>query len=196
MFKIAEELSCKNVIERSKFLGFVFNCESTKHQTELLKSIKSLHSSASHVCYASAIFDGNEILYYSCDDGEPSGTAGLQILNSLKENEMVGVLCVVVRYFGGIKLGVPGLSRAYKSTAQQILEDNKKNCEKKFLYQIDCTYEQYNMLKKFFSKKRIQPNDVKFQNNICVAVALSNDDYEDVQKRFNIKRINGEAFYC
>ena len=196
MYKILNELSNKSVIERSKFLSFIYHCDSTKKQGDILKYIKSLHPSASHVCYASAIFDGKEILYYSSDDGEPSGTAGLQILNVLKENDLIDCMCVVVRFFGGIKLGVPGLSRAYKNSAQQVVVDNKKECQKKLLYEINCTYEQYNILSKFFLKNHIKPTDTKFNNSIYILVALSNDEYDKMSKISSDIQIKDErAFY-
>ena len=197
MYKIVDELSHKTMIERSKFLSFIYNCESTEKQSQLLKTIKSLHPSASHVCFASAIFDGNEILYHSSDDGEPSGTAGLQILSGLKENEMVDCLCVVVRYFGGIKLGVPGLSRAYKNSAQKVIEKNRKLCEKKSLYEINCTYEQYNILSNIFSKKNINPDSTQFSDNISITVALTKDEYSEILKiNCSIKKLTKEEFFC
>jgi len=94
-----------------------------------LERIKKEFYDASHHCYAFKITDN---LKYS-DAGEPSGTAGIRILNAIEHFELVNILVVVVRYFGGTKLGAGGLGRAYYDSALQALEEAK--IKKKFLYQ-------------------------------------------------------------
>ena len=94
-----------------------------------MERIKKEFYDASHHCYAFKITDN---LKYS-DAGEPSGTAGIRILNAIEHFELVNILVVVVRYFGGTKLGAGGLGRAYYDSALQALEEAK--IKKKFLYQ-------------------------------------------------------------
>jgi uncharacterized YigZ family protein len=114
----------------SKFLGFAFPLESEKEALSILDKIKKEYYDASHHCYAYKLPDS--IINYS-DAGEPSGTAGIRILNAIEHFDIANILIVVVRYFGGTKLGVGGLGRAYYDTAYQLLE--KAEIRKKYLYQ-------------------------------------------------------------
>ena len=99
----------------SKFLGYLFPCQTLEEFEVELHQIKSEHPNATHHCYAYRI-DPVALREFSSDDGEPSGTAGLPILNQLKSADLVNVGAVVVRYFGGTKLGKPGLIEAYGGT--------------------------------------------------------------------------------
>lgn len=104
-------------IKRSRFIGVIKKAESEEQARKILNDIKKEHAQARHNCYAYIVSeDGQERVKYS-DDGEPQGTAGLPILKVLTARKLSGVLCVVTRYFGGIKLGAGGLTRAYTETA-------------------------------------------------------------------------------
>lgn len=104
--------------ENSKFYTYLIPIENKKEVTEILGDLKKEYKDATHYCYA-YILDGVE----KCsDDGEPSGTAGIPILNVLKQNQLNHVLCVVIRYFGGTKLGAGGLLRAYSKAVSMGLE--------------------------------------------------------------------------
>jgi uncharacterized YigZ family protein len=104
----------------SKFIGFLFPVESVKKFQERLDDLKTEYYDASHHCYGWRI-NPNEIEDFAQDDGEPGGTAGLPILNQLKSYDVVNVACVVIRYFGGTKLGKSGLIQAYGHTAELCL---------------------------------------------------------------------------
>lgn len=109
-----------NLRERgSKFLGYLFPCENEEVFRERLEAIQKEHYDATHHCYAYRI-DPNSITEFSSDDGEPSGTAGLPILNQLKSAELINVGAVIVRYYGGTKLGKSGLIEAYKGTTELL----------------------------------------------------------------------------
>lgn len=103
-------------IKKSKFLSYVFNVSSTKQVEDILNKIKDINKKATHICYAYVInSNGN---YEKCfDDKEPSGYAGKPILNVIKMKKLTNILIVVVRYFGGIKLGSGGLIKAYSKSA-------------------------------------------------------------------------------
>lgn len=120
MNKIIAPKDDKIVVNRSRFLGFVFYCENNLEKQRLLKDMKSKFPSATHICHACINFDGES----SSDDREPSGTAGLPILNVLKSACVMNALIVVVRFFGGVKLGVSGLIDAYQTCAKLTLVDN------------------------------------------------------------------------
>ena len=105
----------------SKFIGFAFPTASIESAKFHLAAIKKLHPKASHHCFAWRMgFDGNQ--FRAADDGEPSGSAGRPILNCLQSLELSDVIVIVVRYFGGSLLGVPGLINAYKTAAENALQ--------------------------------------------------------------------------
>lgn len=105
----------------SKFLGYAFPV-TTEEQIKIhIEEVKKEHFSARHWCYAWQLGKQNKH-YRANDDGEPSGTAGLPIYGQIQSFDLTNVLIIVVRYFGGIKLGVGGLVNAYRTTAQMVLE--------------------------------------------------------------------------
>ena len=106
----------------SKFIALAFPVQSEDEAMERLKEVKKEYYDARHHCYAYRINPENEI-YKSSDDGEPSGTAGKPILNQLLSKELFNIIVIVVRYFGGTKLGTSGLINAYKTAAREALSD-------------------------------------------------------------------------
>ncbi|WP_144283601.1 IMPACT family protein [Chryseobacterium echinoideorum] len=106
----------------SKFIGFAFPVNSDIELKTALDKIKSEHPKATHHCYAFRMGLNGEN-YRANDDGEPSGSAGLPIYNQLLAHELTNILVIVVRYYGGTKLGVSGLVKTYKETAKITLEE-------------------------------------------------------------------------
>lgn len=105
----------------SKFLSYIYPVQSEEQIREALEALRKRYFDATHHCYAWRLGPKGEH-YRANDDGEPSGTAGKPILGQLLSHELTDCLVVVVRYFGGTKLGVPGLIAAYKESAQQVIE--------------------------------------------------------------------------
>ncbi len=99
-------------LQKSKFIAHIFSCTSIDSFKEKLVQIKKLHTKATHHCYAYQL--SNPSTSRANDDGEPNGSAGLPILGQIRSNQLTNVACIVVRYYGGSKLGVPGLINAYK----------------------------------------------------------------------------------
>lgn len=108
-------------INKSKFLGFAYHVENVVDVEKRLQGVKNLHQKATHICYAYVLENPN--LEKCSDDGEPDGTAGRPILEVVKKSNLKNVLIVVVRYFGGVKLGAGGLLRAYSTTAKNTIEN-------------------------------------------------------------------------
>lgn len=108
----------------SKFIGFAFPVNNEIELKDALEKVRSEHPKATHHCYAFRIGLNGEN-YRANDDGEPSGSAGLPIYNQLLANEITNVLVIVVRYYGGTKLGVSGLVKAYKDSAKITLEESE-----------------------------------------------------------------------
>ncbi|QIL46538.1 YigZ family protein [Vagococcus coleopterorum] len=109
-------------IKKSRFICHLFRIDSDEQAKELIQKIKKEHWKATHNCHAYLVGDNNDI-QRSSDDGEPSGTAGLPMLEVLKKRELINTLAVVTRYFGGTELGKGGLIRAYGGSVSEALDE-------------------------------------------------------------------------
>lgn len=107
--------------KNSRFFGFTYPIDSEEECKEFINQLKIDHPKANHHCYAWRLGVSKD-LYRANDDGEPSGSAGRPIIGQIDSYEITNVLVVVVRYFGGVKLGVSGLIKAYKQCAKTTLE--------------------------------------------------------------------------
>ncbi len=107
-------------INKSKFLAYKLELNSVEQVKPFLESLKKEHKKARHFCYA-FVFNREQVSEKCSDDGEPTGTAGYPILNVIKKKNLTNILVVVVRYFGGIKLGAGGLTRAYTKACAGVL---------------------------------------------------------------------------
>lgn len=121
MYHLKEETIHTIIIEKSRFITYLNRVFSEEEAKEYITSIQKLHPDATHHCYAFLIGEHNEI-QRSNDNGEPSGTAGVPMLECLKKNHIQNIIAVTVRYFGGIKLGAGGLIRAYSNSVSKALE--------------------------------------------------------------------------
>ncbi len=131
----------EDIINKSRFIGYAKPVNSEEEAIEFIEKIKKKHKDATHNVPAYVIGLNNEIQRYS-DDGEPSGTAGVPILDMLKKEEIKNTVVVVTRYFGGIKLGTGGLVRAYTKAAKLAINEAKvveKAFYKLFLIRLDYT---------------------------------------------------------
>jgi uncharacterized YigZ family protein len=118
---IAQEGMAEFKDRGSKFLGYAFPLSDIKELKAIIQKLKKEHPKAVHFCFAYRLgTDGN--LFRTSDDGEPAGSAGKPILGQLDSKEVTDILVVVVRYFGGSLLGVPGLINAYKTAASLVLQ--------------------------------------------------------------------------
>lgn len=118
-------------IKKSIFIGRAFLVKSEEEALEILKDVKEIERSATHNCHAYIIGEDGLTQRYS-DDGEPSGTAGVPMLEVLKKEDMRNVLVIVTRYFGGTKLGAGGLVRAYTDAVVKALDEGKRVVRKNF----------------------------------------------------------------
>ena len=118
--------------KRSVFMGQVYHCETENEATNILVPIKKKYYDATHHCFAYKLI--TEQFKYS-DDGEPNGTAGIRILNAIEHFNLINVIVVIIRYYGGTKLGVGLLGKAYYTSAYNVLT-NAKKIEKVFFQKI------------------------------------------------------------
>lgn len=163
------------VIQKSKFITELIKVN-TKDEVELeIDNIKNKYKGATHYCYAYIIDNYKRF----SDDGEPGGTAGIPILNVLENNELNYILCVVIRYFGGIKLGSGGLVRAYTKAVTTGLENNTfKKIESGYKIKITFSYENSKLIDNILKKVIIQK---VFNEVIEYTFSISQNQYEKME---------------
>jgi len=119
---VKSHYTIEDSIKKSRFIGVLMPCLNEVEAGDYLKQYHLDHPNASHITFAYRIKTGNGFISRFNDAGEPSGTAGKPIFQHLEGKELINVLLVVIRYFGGIKLGAGGLTRAYSNTAKRVIE--------------------------------------------------------------------------
>lgn len=118
MLSISSNISNEIVINKSRFITFLYRVDSLNDISKYIDDLSLRYKDSTHICYAYIL---DNIKRFS-DDGEPGGTAGMPILNVLENRNLNHILCCVVRYFGGVKLGAGGLVRAYSNSSSKILD--------------------------------------------------------------------------
>ncbi|MFW0737943.1 IMPACT family protein [Flavobacterium sp. T12S277] len=151
----SEEMLLKE--KGSKFFGYAFPIESEEEVKPIIDNLKKQHPHAVHFCYAYQLGTAPKISYRANDDGEPGNTAGAPIYGQIQSFGVTNVLVVVVRIFGGIKLGVGGLISAYKTTAQmtlEVCEIIEKTIDVHFLISFD--YKNINKVMRVIKEKKLE----------------------------------------
>lgn len=151
--------------KNSKFFGYAFPIESEEEVKPLIETLRKQHPNAGHFCYAYQI--GADIISYRAnDDGEPSNTAGMPIYGQIQSFSVTNILIVVVRIFGGVKLGVGGLISAYKTTAQLVLESCEiveKTIDIHFIISFD--YKNMNKVMRVIKEKKLEIGSQEMEIN-------------------------------
>lgn len=172
----------------SKFIARAFPVENEDDVKEVLQKLKKEYYDARHHCYAYRISPEDE-KFRSNDDGEPSGSAGKPILNQLLSKELMNVLVVVVRYFGGTKLGVSGLINAYKTATLEAL--NNADVIKRFLYrqiEIRCTYAHLNSVLRIIKEEDAEILTRDFSLDCVIKIQIKRNDLEKIIFKMNEAR--------
>ena len=175
MYNIIEKDTSFELTEKkSKFITNLVVVKSIKEANEKIILINKKYHDARHNCYAFRVLENkNEVYEKSSDDGEPSGTAGLPILNILKKNNLVNCLIVVTRYFGGILLGTGGLVRAYSESAIGAIKRVDK-CEYEFesQFKIAINYSDFQSFQYYCKNNDIRIINTVYDENIIVNVIV------------------------
>jgi len=169
---IKEDGQAELEIKKSRFICSLKRIESEEEAKEFIQKIKKEHWKANHNCSAFVLGEQNEI-QRSSDDGEPSGTAGVPMLEVLKKNELMNVAAVVTRYFGGTKLGAGGLIRAYSGAVANALHEI--GIVQGILQQEVFTTIDYSLLGKlqhYLEQKNLQVKDTQFLENVTLCVMV------------------------
>lgn len=176
--KASDEVLFKD--KNSKFFGYAFPVTSEDSVKLKLELLKKQHHSARHWCYAYQIGTEN-IMYRANDDGEPSNSAGMPIYGQIQSFDVTNVLVVVVRYFGGVKLGVGGLINAYKTTAQLALESSKiitKTINKDYLITFD--YKNMNKVMRVIKERQLKIVNQKLELDCQIHISVRKKDAESI----------------
>ena len=166
-------------VKKSKFIANIIKITDEQDAKEKLNQIRKEYSDARHNCYAYIVYD-NETktkIEKSSDDREPSGTAGIPMLTLLQKNNLVNVLIVVTRYFGGILLGTGGLVRAYTDSSKQALEA-AKIIELQYgeILEYCIEYDEFEYFKYICEKNNIEIVNTEYSNNIKAIIKLKEED--------------------
>lgn len=179
--------------KNSKFFGYAFPTTSEDAVKSTIETLKKKHHSARHWCYAYQIGTTETSRNFRAnDDGEPNNSAGMPIYGQLLSFEVTNILVVVVRYFGGTKLGVSGLINAYKTTAQMALESSKivsKTINVK--YQITFEYKTMNKVMRIIKEKKLKIIKQVLESNCQMTILIRLSESENFYKYFeNLHEIN------
>ncbi|MDO5981202.1 IMPACT family protein [Flavivirga spongiicola] len=179
----SEEVLFKD--KNSKFFGYAFPVLNEDDTKFYLEKLKKKHHAARHWCYAYQL--GTETISYRAnDDGEPSNSAGMPIYGQIQSFEVTNILIVVVRYFGGVKLGVGGLINAYKTAAQIALEHSNilvKTINIDYLISFD--YKNMNKVMRIIKEKNLKIINQVLEMNCKITVSVRKKDAQSIFETFN-----------
>ena len=182
MPKLYEDCIHTIEIKKSKFITYLHRCESEDEAREYIRSIKKEHPQANHHCSAMIIQD----IMRSNDDGEPSQTAGHPMLDCLMHHHMQNIVAVVVRYFGGIKLGTGGLVRAYSSSVQEALQHATLTESVEFTeYEISFPYDLIVKVDHYLRSHQIEITFTDYNENVLYHILVLEDITKDLQELSN-----------
>lgn len=191
MKTIEEDITAQIVEKKSKFISFLYYVSSANEAENKMKEIRKKHYDARHHCFAYRIYEENNIIEKASDDGEPSGTAGAPMLNLLAKNELVNVLVVVVRYFGGILLGTGGLVRAYTQATQEAIQQVKMvTIEPGLEIEITIPYQYFSNFQYYCQKNQINILESKFNENVICTIQVSASEKERILNQIEENQLN------
>ncbi len=180
------------LIQKSRFIAYAKRVYNEKEAQNFLSEIKKKHYNATHNCFAWLAGKHNEFQKAN-DDGEPSGTAGIPILEVIKKRELKNVVLVVTRYFGGIKLGAGGLIRAYSQAASQVI-DQAGIVEIKEVrqYKAEIDYNLLGIIENEIRKTGFLLMDTFYEDKVILKIMINPED-EEVFKAWLLNLTNGNV---
>ncbi len=177
MFSIKNNDKYEEIIKYSKFISLIFRVYSKEEVNTILNEIKKEYPNATHYCYGYVI--DNDIK--SSDDGEPSKTAGIPILNQILNNHLNYTLIIVIRYFGGVKLGAGPLTRAYAKVARNVINKNNiVTLEKGYNININFNYNDIKDVEYILGNSKII--NKTFDNDIVYNAYVNNETLNKLSK--------------
>jgi uncharacterized YigZ family protein len=191
----------KTSVLSSEFLCYLQKVESIQQAQAFQKELRALHPKANHHCLAYRI-GAESVQEFASDDGEPSGTAGLPMLNVLKRKDITQIVAVVVRYFGGTKLGKKGLIDAYRDSVELALQNLAiKPIEKRIRLTIHFPYSLTSDLQKTLHSFDVTLESERYEETVSQTLHISVDDYSNLESKlllltnFGIELSEPESFF-
>lgn len=192
-YSIKEPIIDEIEIKKSRFITYLYPIESEEEFNQHLTAIRKEHYKANHHCQAFILNDDSSIQRMS-DDGEPSGTAGVPMLEVLKRNQLTYIMAVTVRYFGGVKLGAGGLIRAYSSSVSEALNKAQLVANStQMLVEVRLEYSQVDPFNYFINQTEIPITvmDTQYTDKVTYDLALYLQDVETVHQQL-IEHFSGQ----
>lgn len=172
-------------VKGSKFFASIYFATTNTDAEKILHITRNEHPIATHCCYAAIFFSPNKI-EISSDDGEPSGTAGLPILNVLKSSELVNTIVTVVRYYGGTKLGKTGLIEAYSTAATEVVATaTLKQIIPIQKWIIKYDYQHQSIIDKLKNDFTLYEIESTYLENVTLEIGIPNDLADQVIQKLN-----------
>lgn len=169
--------------KRSKFISFAIPVTTREQARDEVKRISKEYFDARHVCWA-FMLGADRLDFLSSDNGEPSGTAGKPILGQINSAELTDVVIIVVRYFGGVKLGTPGLIAAYREAARlAIAEGEIIQCHKKETFSFTFPYLAMNDVMKVIKSADLEILSQTFDNACSMTLSMRADSFPEITGR-------------
>ena len=169
----------------SKFFGYAFPVKTEDEANLHLEELKSKHHKARHWCYAWQL-GKSDFQYRANDDGEPSNSAGMPIYGQIQSFEVTNILIVVVRYFGGVKLGVGGLINAYKTTAQMALEEaDIITYTIDEVFEISFDYPEMNIVMRLIKENNLNIIEQKLALDCKIYISVRKKEADAIFEKFN-----------
>lgn len=177
----------ETIVNRSRFICYLRPCDSVMQAKAILKELQQQHPQANHHCSAFLINSVQDSQGYGfSDDGEPSGTAGKPMLMALQGGGIGQVCAVVVRYFGGVKLGTGGLQRAYSGSVRQALVSLQSKIKKAMVHKtLACHYSQINEVLHLLDVIDGQVITQDYQHNVLFKLAIPSEKLDIMQIKLN-----------
>lgn len=202
MKSIQDQKTCELTIKHSRFIGVLIPLSKVEEFEQAYQSVKDTYKDANHYCYAYIVGDHQEQQKYS-DDGEPSSTAGVPMLEVLKKHDLTNILAITVRYFGGIKLGASGLIRAYAKSVSENIKDITFTGKQSFsTIEISIPFDEIGHVEHFL-RSSFDLKDTTYDTKVHYHLEIKTDQLEElsyhIQERTNgvgqVERIKEEERY-
>lgn len=195
-YSIQETIIDEIDIKKSRFITYLIPIRTEEDFNQELSAIRKEHYKATHHCQAFILNDDSSIQRMN-DDGEPSGTAGVPMLEVLKRNQLTYIMAVTVRYFGGVKLGAGGLIRAYSSAVSEALQKAQLIANStQMLVQIQLEYNQVDPFNYYLSQTDIPMTliDTQYTDKVTYDLALYVNDTDKVHQQL-IEQFSGQLHW-
>ncbi|MCK4313004.1 MAG: YigZ family protein [Candidatus Cloacimonetes bacterium] len=181
-YSVEKDRKVETKNRRSIFIAHLHYAETMKEAKEFISQVSAEHKTANHNCWAYIVGEKGET-FHSSDAGEPSGTAGKPILNTLKKRKMTNIVAVVTRYFGGVKLGIRGLIEAYGESVETAIEQSPlKKLLNLIVFHLSTSYDFAEKLKYNIKSFNAEISDIKYSEKVEFHIKIEEYKKKELEK--------------